>query len=358
MAQTSLGKASGRLSEDLRSMIVSGAVPSGEFLPSVRELCRRRELSIDTVVRAMRRLESDGLISAEPRRGYRVLERPEDEDRGRPIAYLLSAESRNTGWAGLYQMLFTGLQRAAGARGWSLLGIGTADLGVEAAIEQCRASNAWGLIADVHSPEVVRLAQGAGLSVVMVDVWQPGLSADAVVQDNFGGGFLAGQFLAEAGHKDIVWLGPVNESIHSMARFAGASAALRSTGIGLPEEKVLEVGQDESRDAARELLSSSKRPAAILAMWRKTCLGVATAARELGLELGRDLQLVGWCAEEQYADGFAAHFPGGPVPAVVSWSIAEMAEMAVGRLVERRSRPELPPARINVKASLKTAHAD
>ena len=63
------GRASTGLASQLRTRIQAGQFASGDFLPSVRELCGQHELAIETVCRGLRILESEGLITAVPRRG-------------------------------------------------------------------------------------------------------------------------------------------------------------------------------------------------------------------------------------------------------------------------------------------------
>jgi hypothetical protein len=72
----------------------------------------------------------------------------------------------------------------------------------------------------------------------------------------------------------------------------------------------------------------------------------------LGLVVGRDFEMVGWCTEEEYAD-FCSWFPPGLVPAAVTWSIARMAEAAVARLKQRRMEPKLAPAMIRIPTAMR-----
>jgi LacI family transcriptional regulator len=236
-----------------------------------------------------------------------------------------------------------------------MLGVGAKQLAAAQVIEQCRASRAWGVIVDVHSPQLVDLAGRAGLAVVMVDAWHPEADCDAVLQDNSLGGMLAAGHLVEAGCRRVGWVGLVTESVHSMDRFSGASMALRKAGLRLREADTAEVPEEGTREAARRLLSRTDRPDGVLALWRGAALEVAAAARELGLVIGKDLQLVGWCAEEQYADGWLPHFAPGAAPAAVNWSIATLAETAVARLAERRTNPGMPPLRLSVATRLRLA---
>jgi DNA-binding LacI/PurR family transcriptional regulator len=140
-----------------------------------------------------------------------------------------------------------------------------------------------------------------------------------------------------------------------MTRFSGAMSGLRRSGLELPPELQADTAGGPGIEAARALLSRPDRPTALLALWRDMALDAARAARELGLVVGRDLEIVGWCAEEQYERDYAAQFAGGPVPAAVVWSIATLAETAVARLLERRANPNLPAMRINIQTSLRLA---
>jgi DNA-binding LacI/PurR family transcriptional regulator len=352
-----LGKASGRVVEELRESIATGDVACGEYLPSVREICREHRVSIDTTMRALRALEAEGVLAAEGRRGYRVLTVPVGGDGRKSVGYLLNLERGTSGWTGLYQLLMTGLQRAAARRGWPLVGVGTAGMSPQAAVEQASGANSWGLIVTDHKPDIVRTAQESGLPVVMADGWRPGLAVDAVVQDGFGGGFLAAQYLLERGHRDLLWLGRITNSIHSEARWGGASAACMEAAARLEfDENTLfrrEQGVKNYAAAIRKSLSRPGRPKAVLALWRTMCLGVVKACEELGLVIGKDIDVVGWCPEEQYGSAFLPSCPEGMVPPVISWSIAEMAEAALARLAERRSNEGTPPTRVNIGTRLR-----
>lgn len=59
------------LTEDLRKTILSGALEEGEYLRQ-RSLARRYGVSEVVVRESLRRLEAEGLVEAEPRKGVRV----------------------------------------------------------------------------------------------------------------------------------------------------------------------------------------------------------------------------------------------------------------------------------------------
>lgn len=53
--------------------VINGDLTSGALLPSVRQLARELGLASNTVVRAYRELESEGVLRSVPRRGYFVI---------------------------------------------------------------------------------------------------------------------------------------------------------------------------------------------------------------------------------------------------------------------------------------------
>jgi DNA-binding transcriptional MocR family regulator len=61
-----------RLSNELERAIKDGVLKAGERLPSIRQTCQARQLSVTTVSRAYLQLESRGLIESRPQSGYFV----------------------------------------------------------------------------------------------------------------------------------------------------------------------------------------------------------------------------------------------------------------------------------------------
>lgn len=61
-----------QIADDIAAMIKSGSFRLGDRIPSVRELSRKRGVSITTVMQAYRSLEDKGLIEARPQSGYYV----------------------------------------------------------------------------------------------------------------------------------------------------------------------------------------------------------------------------------------------------------------------------------------------
>jgi DNA-binding LacI/PurR family transcriptional regulator len=186
----------------------------------------------------------------------------------------------------------------------------------------------------------------------MVDAWSPENALDIVVQDNFGGGAAAAGHLMKKGHRRIAWFGPIGESQHSRERYGGAAAALKSGALEFSHQNQVPL-EPAPVEAARRLLEGRERPTGILALWRPTAAALLQAARELGLAVGRDFEMVGWCAEEVYDKGFLELFQGGPAAPAVVWSTAAMADAAIDRLAQRRARPDMEVVQIRIPTRLR-----
>jgi DNA-binding LacI/PurR family transcriptional regulator len=344
--------------EVLRSRIASGEVSPGGFLPGVRRLAGELGVSPQTAHRALKQLAAEGLLVAEPSRGYRVLPSANDPTRGCPVAYLLGTSGPLEQLDPAHQALLAQFQQAAATRGWSLLALSAEGRSQGEMLEQLRTSRACGAALDTVNPKVLAMAERAGIPALMVDAYVEDAELDAVLQDNHRGGMLAAKHLVAAGHQRIAWVGPQIRTAHSSERLGGAMAGLALSGMDLPASRRVEIPDTESEadtiERLRVLLSGPDRPTGILALWRTLGGCVYKAAASLGLEPGKnkDFELVSWSAEESYEHTCRDLF-GGSKPAMIVWSRREMAQAAVSRLAERRANPELPIMRINVRTRLR-----
>ena len=72
--------------DSLRRLIVSGALPADEKLPSVRELAARLVINPNTIQRAYRELEHEGYIVSVPGKGsFARAQSGTDSDRAREL---------------------------------------------------------------------------------------------------------------------------------------------------------------------------------------------------------------------------------------------------------------------------------
>lgn len=341
------------LADALRAAIVSGRLPAGGIVPSTRELSPQHGVSRETARRAVKLLEREGLVKAEPRRGYRVQSYANDPDRGLPVAFVIHEPEEPQGWDPFSRVLLSGLQQAASDRGWSLLAIGTGRRSAAAVMQQLRDCRVGGLVLDVATAEYVEAAQAIGLPVVRMDAWEPLGQVDVVVQDSFQGGLCAAQFLLDRGHRRIGWLGPIAQSLQSRERFGGAAAALQAAGCFPAAGHIRDCASfAEIGAAARDLLARPDRPTAVLGLWAEPARALVEAALDQKLRPGKNIEIVGWVEESIRQGTYRAIFPRGFLPPTMTWSGAELARTALARLAERRRNPALPPLCIKLPVRL------
>lgn len=346
------GVTGGRLRADLRSQIEAGRFAGGEFLPTVRELSKQYGVARKTVNRALKALESEGLVSAEPRQGYRVLARAGDPDRGCPIAFITERGPNPFDWHHFLQALRSGLQTAVHKRGWSLLALGSEDRSAKEMMRQLGGARTCGLVLDAVQPDLLEAARKAGLPVVVVDSWYEDTPVDTIIQDSYLGGLLAATHLVNRGHRRIAWLGAVNDEMHTMLRLSGVRSGLERAGLELTREQTVAWTAGDGRERARELLSGPRRPDAILALWRNVAVELVEVALELGVRPGKDFEMVGWMTESDLTEGKPV-FAGTCAQPSIVWSPERMADLAVDRLDALRRNPTLPPVRTCVPVELR-----
>lgn len=168
-----------------------------------------------------------------------------------------------------------------------------------------------------------------------------------VVTNDWIGAAEAARHLADLGHTRIGMIRGPALFRSSAVRGKGFRDALAERGIPLnPAYEVEGAYTFESGVAGgHALLSMAEPPTAIFTLNDDMAIGVMQAARERGLELPRDLSVVG------YDDLPVASWIGPPLT-TVRQPLIEMADHAT-RLVLRLARGERPPTtRIDLATSL------
>ncbi|MBV8457455.1 MAG: LacI family DNA-binding transcriptional regulator [Acetobacteraceae bacterium] len=117
-----------------------------------------------------------------------------------------------------------------------------------------------------------------------------------IVTDNYTGGQLAVQHLAELGHRRIAFITGNERLASARERRRGYNDTLAR--FGLPRDPTLVVSGDFTQrggnQAAHRLLAIAKRPTAIFAANDLSALGVLAALGEAGLRVPRDISVVGF----------------------------------------------------------------
>ncbi|GGL19171.1 GntR family transcriptional regulator [Sphaerisporangium melleum] len=69
-----------QIADELRGQITSGALPAGQALPSIAQLCQRYEVSASVVKAAISVLRTEGYVIGQQGKGVFVRDRPPAEE--------------------------------------------------------------------------------------------------------------------------------------------------------------------------------------------------------------------------------------------------------------------------------------
>ncbi|WP_169789899.1 LacI family DNA-binding transcriptional regulator [Actinoplanes subtropicus] len=195
-----------------------------------------------------------------------------------------------------------GIERALTAAGLDLIirNVETVERRNEAVREIARTDRIDGAIFISLAPGAEELARirRSGLPVVLIDAHHR--SVPRVVSDDVEGGRLVGRHLLELGHTRIGFVGdpprPALGVQSSRMRLRGVIEALQERGLGIAPEHIVEGEHSRAggQDSARTILSRPDPPTAIVAANDTLAFGVLAAARERGLDVPRDLSVVGY----------------------------------------------------------------
>jgi LacI family transcriptional regulator len=140
------------------------------------------------------------------------------------------------------------------------------------------------------------LTPSTEIPVVAIDPHTGPADLPTVESDNFTGGMQATRHLIELGHRRIAFVAGRPDLQSSIRREAGYRQALVDAGIPF-DPTLIGIGlysQKTTREPAIALLSRPDRPTAVFAANDLSAIGIVEVARELGLEVPRDLSVVGF----------------------------------------------------------------
>lgn len=160
-----------------------------------------------------------------------------------------------------------------------------------------------------------------------------------VGSNNWGGGLAATRHLIGLGHRRIAVISGPEDVLCSRARIDGFRTAHDEAGMPLDPSLVRhgDFSVDGGYRHGKELLGAADRPTAVFAGADMQALGVLRAARELGLDVPRDLSVVGY--DDLPLAGWT-----GPALTTVDQQLRTMAVTATTMLLQL-ARGEDPPVR-------------
>ncbi|MDQ4501057.1 LacI family DNA-binding transcriptional regulator [Sinomonas sp. ASV322] len=152
--------------------------------------------------------------------------------------------------------------------------------------------------------EVDLPASFAKLPSLLINAW-PSARRDypAIVPDEVAGGRLAAHAVVEAGHRRIAYIGGPQDDPARIEREIGFREELASARVPVDESWILTGDYQIStgHSLTHRLLEAVERPTAIVCGNDRMAVGAITAALECGLRVPRDLSIVGYDDQEQFA---------------------------------------------------------
>lgn len=288
--------------EHLRTQILQQSIPVGSRLPSEAELMKHFSVSRTTVRQALAELTVEGLVERRQGSGTYRLDPATRRQPSERTMFVGVWFNRPEG--PLYSPMVAGIREELAFWDYHAVLEGGAEAGDEQrGIISLVRKGLDGFIvspssdpSDPHEPlvEIIR----RGLPLVLVDKRLDTYQADHVSTNNPLGAESMVKHLLELGHRRIGFVGTKGVSTVE-DRLRGYELTLRRAGIAIPPdwaEVTEDVYRDYGRAATLRMLSKpvGQRPTAIFGANDPVAETIAAVARELGLDVPRDLSVVGF----------------------------------------------------------------
>jgi DNA-binding LacI/PurR family transcriptional regulator len=246
----------------------------------------------------------------------------------------------------------SGAERVAAAAGYAVLLCDAREVSLARHLGALQARLVDGIVMEAAGvaslPEAVR----AGLSnVVLIDEppgrW-PGVASAAAEA-----GRLAAEHLLGLGHRRVAFIGPATDSYSFRMRERGFVGALRASGVELSSPRLRRASPSVAggQAAMRELLAQAPRATAVFCANDLIALGALKACLTAGLEVPRQISLVG-CDDIEMARVVTPELTTVMVPARGLGALA--VRLLLRRLDGNRSRavsPKTLPVQLVVRGT-------
>lgn len=193
-----------------------------------------------------------------------------------------------------------------------------------------------------------RKLRARGIPFVILDPsGDPAPGVPAIGSANWHGGVLATRHLIDLGHRAIAAIAGPDDVMAAQARIDGFRSAMRSADLAVPAERIRhgDFRQRSGERHAEALLEQDAPPTAIVAGSDLQALGVLRAAKRRGLDVPRDLSVVG------YDDIPLAQLTTPPLT-TIHQPLRAMAEEAARLVLKLRDGVAVEATRLDLATSL------
>jgi len=142
----------------------------------------------------------------------------------------------------------------------------------------------------------LELALSSGIPTMVINNKVDDLNVSYITVDNKGGAISAVEYLASLGHKKIAHITGDLITQAACERLEGYKQAMEKNNIPLNPEYIFKTdySRGQARTAAEKLLKMNDPPTAVFVASDAMALEVMASARENGLDVPRDLSIVGF----------------------------------------------------------------
>lgn len=184
----------------------------------------------------------------------------------------------------------------------------------------------------------------AGIPMVVLDAFDARFHQDAVISDGYYGMYTMVDYLLQMGHRDIVFVGSVNETSSITDRYYGYCRAMREAGIPVTESSIL-----PDRDAEGKVVVSleqmKKMPTAFACNCDITAHMLINQLKQKGIRVPEDVSVVGF---DNYV---LAEFAQPPLT-TYAVDLDHMAKISAQQLIRRIQKQDADVRRIVVSGKL------
>jgi DNA-binding LacI/PurR family transcriptional regulator len=285
---------------ELRSAIQTGKLAPGERVGTEFAFSQEWGIARNTVRRRIAPLIDEGLLERRPGKGLYV---SAPESATRTVQVIVPDLS----WTHVVRIVRgaqeVGAQRGLHTQVYDAHGQIGLDLQMLRRLPDGPTDGA--IIISLHHrrfTEVLVELKATGYPFVLVDQRLHDIDVPTVEIDNYGGGYVVGQKLAEMGHRRVGFLGPMSLQV-VMDRMNGFRDATLDAGVLFDRSLVVDLGGDgvadwlntrldATQEGVQKLLNRPNRPTAIFDGSGDVAPLVYRAVQQLGLRIPEDVSVV------------------------------------------------------------------
>lgn len=272
---------------------------------SIKDIARMLNISVATVSRALH-----DRYDVKPETKRKVLELAERLNY-RPSSHAIGLLTKKTHTIGLvvpeidnqfFSEIINGLENVAYQQGYNVMIFQSQNIYEREVkiIDQLIRARVDGVAISIGSSTEdfrhLNMLKELDIPLVMFDRANDEVHGHKIINDNFEGGYKAGEFLVKSGKKRLAHIAGPSVLKLSRLRLQGFKSALRDAQLELLPEYLMHTSfrMEDSYQTALNLLRLPQPPDAIFAVSDYVALGVLKAARELGIRIPEDLALIGF----------------------------------------------------------------